>query len=28
VKVNDLRTWNSLSKGVVLQPGQKLRIEL
>jgi membrane-bound lytic murein transglycosylase D len=28
VKVNDLRTWNSLNKGVVLQPGQKLRIEL
>lgn len=28
VKVNDLRTWNSLDNGVVLQPGQKLRIEL
>jgi membrane-bound lytic murein transglycosylase D len=28
VRVNDLRTWNSLDKGVVLQPGQKLRIQL
>jgi membrane-bound lytic murein transglycosylase D len=28
VKVNDLRSWNSLGNGVVLQPGQKLRIEL
>ncbi len=28
VRVNDLRSWNSLGKGVVLQPGQKLRIEL
>ncbi|HET6565983.1 MAG TPA: LysM peptidoglycan-binding domain-containing protein, partial [Xanthomonadales bacterium] len=28
VRVNDLRAWNSLDKGVVLQPGQKLRIQL
>lgn len=28
VRVNDLRSWNSLDKGVVLQPGQKLRIQL
>lgn len=28
VKVNDLRSWNSLDKSIVLQPGQKLRIEL
>ena len=28
VKVNDLRSWNSLDKSAVLQPGQKLRIEL
>jgi len=28
VKVNDLLSWNSLGKGAVLQPGQKLRIEL
>lgn len=28
VRVNELRSWNSLGKGVVLQPGQKLRIEL
>jgi len=28
VKVNDLRSWNSLDKSVVLQPGQRLRIEL
>lgn len=28
VRVNDLRSWNSLDKSVVLQPGQKLRIQL
>jgi membrane-bound lytic murein transglycosylase D len=28
VRVNDLRSWNQLDKGAVLQPGQSLRIQL
>jgi len=28
VKVNDLRSWNSLGHGVVLQPGQKLKLRV
>jgi membrane-bound lytic murein transglycosylase D len=28
VKVDDLKSWNSLGKNTVIQPGQSIRIEL